>query len=152
MQARLEKGEADPNAQFVFTTRGGQFIRARMVPVLAATRMSASEIGDQGDRAESPRSDSPAKPRTAVGGFVMTLENSTHTFELDSTRDMLLQSLTEGSRAALANIRAAVETLTDYPACEQVHRDRFIQVIREEARNLSGKLDKTTSDLSLIHI
>lgn len=146
VQARLEKGEADPNAQFVFTTRGGQFIRARMVPVLAATRMSASEIGDQGDRAESPRSDSPAKPRTAVGGFVMTLENSTHTFELDSTRDMLLQSLTEGSRAALANIRAAVETLTDYPDCEQVHRDRFIQVIREEARNLSGKLDKTTSD------
>jgi len=75
----------------------------------------------------------------------MTLENITRVFELDS-RDMLLQSFTEGSRAALANIRAAVETLTDYPDCERAHRDRFIQVIGEEVRQLSGKLDKITAD------
>jgi len=134
VQARLEKSEADPNAQFVFTSRSGQFIRVRMAPVLATAGTTASDDGPS------------AKPQTAVSGFVMTLENITHTFELDSTRDMLLQSLTEGSRAALANIRAAVETLSDYPDCEPVHRDRFIQVIREEARNLSGKLDKTTAD------
>ena len=134
VQARLDKSEADPNAQFVFTSRSGQFIRARMAPVLAASGTTASD--------ETPS----VNLKAAVSGFVMTLDNITHTFELDSTRDMLLQSLTEGSRAALANIRAAVETLSDYPDCEPVHRDRFIRVIREEARNLSGKLDKTTAE------
>ena len=76
----------------------------------------------------------------------MTLEDITRAFELDTTRDMLLQSFTEGSRAALANIRAAVETLTHYPDCEPVHRDRFIQVIGEEVRKLSHQLDQTTAE------
>ena len=146
VRARLEKSETDPNAQFVFTTRAGQFIRARMAPVLAAPGAPASEVGETGERAGPTRPDSAANPPAAITGFIMTLENITQAFELDGTRDMLLQSLTEGSRAALANIRAAVETLTDYPDCEQIHRDRFIQVIREEARNLSGKLDKTAAD------
>ena len=76
----------------------------------------------------------------------MTLEDITRSFELDSTRDMLLQSFTEGSRAALANIRAAVETLTHYPDCEPIQRDRFIQIISEEVCNLSHKLDQTTAE------
>ncbi|MER2558987.1 MAG: exonuclease domain-containing protein [Candidatus Competibacter denitrificans] len=130
MRARLEKNEADPIAQFVFTTRTGEFIRVRMALVLGATKAASA----------------PADRQTDSDGFVMTLENITETFEVDTTRDMLLQSLTEGSRAALANIRAAVETLTAYPDCEPIHRDRFLQVIREEARMLSGKLDKTSLD------
>ncbi|MCK7582484.1 MAG: hypothetical protein MZV65_47480 [Chromatiales bacterium] len=81
-----------------------------------------------------------------ISGFVMTLEDITRAFELDSTRDMLLQSFTEGSRAALANIRAAVETLTHYPDCELIQRDRFLQVIGEEVCNLSHKLDQTTAE------
>ena len=96
MRARLEKNEADPIAQFVFTTRTGEFIRVRMALVLGATKAASA----------------PADGQTDSDGFVMTLENITETFEVDTTRDMLLQSLTEGSRAALANIRAAVETLT----------------------------------------
>ena len=129
MRARLEKNEGDPSAQFVFTTRTGEFIRVRMALVLGAAKAA-----------------DPADLQTDSGGFVMTLENITETFEVDTTRDMLLQSLTEGSRAALANIRAAVETLTTYPDCEPIHRDRFLQVIREEARALSGRLDKTSLD------
>lgn len=125
IQARLKKNDAELNSQFVITTPSGQLIRVRMAPVLSNA---------------AP----PANPAMTVSGFVMTLENITHTFDLDSTRDMLLQSFTEGSRAALANIRAAVETLMSYPNCEQ--RDRFIQVISEEVHALSGKLDQTTTD------
>lgn len=125
VRARLEKQEAEPNAQFVITTRAGQLVRVRMAPVLAAASPPA---------------------RTAMSGFVMTLEDITRAFELDSTRDMLLQSLTEGSRAALANIRAAVETLARYPDCEPVHRDRFIQIIGDEVRKLSHTLDQTTAE------
>ena len=127
LQSRLGKEEADPNAQFVITTRAGQFVRVRMAPVLAAAQPSP-------------------KYRTVMGGFVMTLENITRAFEVDTTRDMLLQSFTEGSRSALANIRAAVETLMHYPDCEMVHRDRFLQVIHEETCGLSNRLDQTTAE------
>ena len=127
LQSRLEKDEADPNAQFVITTRAGQFVRVRMAPVLAAAQPFPER-------------------RTAISGFIMTLENITRAFEVDTTRDMLLQSFTEGSRSALANIRAAVETLMHYPDCEIVHRDRFLQVIHEETCNLSAWLDQTTAE------
>ena len=127
IQVRLEKNEAGLNTQFVITARSGQLIRVRMAPVLTTPL-------------------APSSRRMDVSGFVMTLENITHIFELDTTRDMLLQSFTEGSRAALANIRAAVETLMSYPNCEPAQRDQFIQVISEEVRALSGKLDQTTAD------
>ncbi|HOW76754.1 MAG TPA: exonuclease domain-containing protein [Candidatus Competibacteraceae bacterium] len=127
LRSRLNKGEADPNAQFVITTRTGQFVRVRMAPVLATAQPSSAQ-------------------RTAISGFVMTLENITRAFEVDATRDMLLQSFTEGSRSTLANIRAAVETLMHYPDCEIVHRDRFLQVIHEETCNLSARLDQTTAE------
>ncbi len=76
----------------------------------------------------------------------MMLENITRSFERDVTRDQLLQSLTEASRASLASIRAAVETLTQYPDCKPHERDRFIRVIREEVSNLGRKLEQTTAD------
>jgi DNA polymerase-3 subunit epsilon len=146
VQHRLERSEADLNAQFVTTTRAGQLMRVQMAPVLAPgdspttapdTLAAARELGEpcSGVR-ETP----------SITGFVMTMENITRSFELDSTRDMLLQSFTEGSRASLANIRAAVETLADYPDCEAKQRDRFMRVIREEVGNLSAKLEKTTED------
>ncbi len=132
IETRLEKGETDPNAQFVFTNRSGQFIRVHMAPVLTAMPSSAQAGGPAG--------------QAAISGFVLTVENITRDFELDATRDMLLQSFTEGSRAALASIRAAVETLARYPDCAPADRDRFIQVISEEVSSLSGKLDKMTAD------
>lgn len=125
VRSRLDKNEADLNTQFVTTSRAGQLIRIQMAPVLAAGEKTARET---------------------IGGFVMTLDNITRAFELDTTRDMLLQGFTEGSRASLANIRAAVETLMEYPDCEQAERDRFIQVISDEVRVLSAKLEKTTAD------
>lgn len=122
---RLEKGETDPNAQFVFASLAGQFVRVNMAPILAA---------------------GPLAEPAAISGFVLTVENITQDFEFDATRDMLLQSFTEGSRASLAGIRAAVEMLTYYPDCEPAQRDRFIRIINEEVSLLSGKLHKLTAD------
>lgn len=127
VQTRLKKNEPDPNVRFVISTRAGQQVRVQLAPVLAAGRPSSGQQAD-------------------IGGFVMTLENITRTFDLDTTRDMLLQSFTEGSRAALASIRAAVETLMHYPDCERTQRDCFIQIIGEEARTLSARLDQLTAD------
>ncbi|MDG4554265.1 MAG: exonuclease domain-containing protein [Candidatus Competibacter sp.] len=125
--ARLAKDDPDPNVQFVISTRAEQLVRVQLAPVLAVGR---------------PASD----PGARIGGFVMTLENITRAFDLDTTRDMLLHSFTEGSRAALASIRAAVETLMHYPDCERAQRDCFIQIIGEETRKLSAKLHQLTVD------
>ncbi len=132
--ARLGKGETDPNAQFVFASLTGQFVRVNMAPILAAAPPQIG--GSAGQRTES----------TTISGFVLTVENITQDFEFDATRDMLLQSFTEGSRASLASIRAAVEMLTYYPHCEPAQRDRFIRIINEEVNMLSGKLHKLTAD------
>ena len=43
VESRLEKSEADLNAQFVTTTRAGQLIRVQMAPVLVAGGPSAGD-------------------------------------------------------------------------------------------------------------
>ena len=136
IETRLEKGETDPNARFVFTTPTGQFIRVHIAPVLTTPFSPVQSDGSPGQSA------GPA----AISGFVMTVENITRDFELDATRDMLLQSFTEGTRSALASIRAAVEMLASYPDCGPDHRDRFIQIINEEVGRLSDQLHQLTAD------
>jgi len=111
---RLEQGTPQPVARFV-TTRGGLLLRAQMAPVL----------GQQG----------------AVTGFVLILEDITRSVENISRRDQLLLQLTEGSRAALANLRAAAETMQQYPGMDAPRRERFFAVIGEEAQKLSRGLE-----------
>ncbi|MDV7394294.1 hypothetical protein RZS08_23130, partial [Arthrospira platensis SPKY1] len=121
VQQRLNRGAAHPTAQFVTTTRAGQLLRVQMAPVRAT--MAADEP------------DAPGR----LAGFVLMLENITRDFEQESARERLLLGLTEGSRAALANIKAAVEML-DYPDLEAAMRERFLAVVREEVDGLSERV------------
>lgn len=146
VQSRIEKSESDLITQFVTTTRAGQLVRVQMAPVLAAPASSRGDASGQTAADAACASGTAVEAVPVISGFVMMLDDITHSFEVETTRDMLLQSFTEGSRASLANIRAAVETLTDYPDCEPRQRERFIKVIGEEVRALSGKLDKATAD------
>ena len=126
IQAQLQKSNAAaPDAQFLITTRAGQLVRVHMAPVLAA-------IQPVSDRAPT------------ISGLVLMLENITHAFERDTARASLLQSFTEGSRAAIGNIRAAAETLASYP--DGNHRDQFLQVISEEACRLSIRIDRIAAE------
>jgi DNA polymerase-3 subunit epsilon len=79
---------------------------------------------------------------------VLLLDNITRNFESESKRDQLLQSLTEGSRASLGSIRAAVETLADYPDMEPAQREGFFNVVREEVRQMSQRLDQTVNSFA----
>jgi DNA polymerase-3 subunit epsilon len=76
---------------------------------------------------------------------VLTIENITRNFEREAERDQALQALTDGNRAALGNIRAAVETLLDSPDMEADIRERFTRVIADEAAAMSSALDDTMS-------
>ena len=118
IQQRRQRGVASPSAQFVTTTRAGQLLRAQMTAVTRAP--------DDGDGA-------------AITGFVLMLDNITREFEEESARDALLLALTEGSRASLASMQAAIDML-DLPDLEPAMRERFQTVIRDEIGAMGARL------------
>ena len=124
IRQRLGAGKA-ALANFITTLRGGQLLRVQMVPVLAA--------GEGGD---------------GMSGYVLTVENITRSIEQEARRDQVLHSLTEGSRAALGNIRAAVTNLIDYPDMEGELRERFLKIVGDEVSGMSQRLDQTMADFS----
>ncbi len=139
IQQRLRKGSAEPTANFITTTRGGQLLRAQMAPVLG--RGDTAQGGAEG--AAETEAINPIANELQVTGYVLTIENITRNFEREAQRDQALQSLTDGNRAALGNIRAAVETLLDSPEMDAEMRERFMRVISDEASAMSSRLDST---------
>ena len=119
IQHRLQRGVANPSAQFVTTTRAGQLLRVQMAPVRSAGAEPGREDG--------------------LNGFVLMLDNITSDFEQESARDRSLHGLTEASRASLGSMRAAVEVLDD-PGLDAPMRERFHGVIREEVHAMSERI------------
>lgn len=126
IQQRILRGAAEPSAQFVTATVAGQFLRVQMAPV----------------RAPSGATPEGVHPLT---GFVLMLDNITRDFEAEAARDRVLHILTERSRAALANMQAALDML-DYPDLEPAMRDRFLGVIRDETRALGQRISELEGD------
>ncbi|MBR0564913.1 DNA polymerase III subunit epsilon [Azoarcus sp. L1K30] len=125
---RLGREGAQPVANFVTTTRAGQLLRVQMAPVL-----SAAENDEARER--------------SLSGFILMLDNITRTFEKESRRDQMLHTLTEGNRAALANVRAAAEML-EYADLQGELRERFRAVIRDETQAMSRRLDQTANEFA----
>lgn len=111
-------------ANFITTTRGGQLLRIQMVPVL----------GGAGE--------------ASMSGYVLTVENITRSIEEEERRDRALHTLTQGSRSAIGNIRAAVANLIDYPDMEPELRQRFLHVIDDEVAKRSQVIDQTMNQFS----
>jgi DNA polymerase-3 subunit epsilon len=131
VQQRLLRGVANPSAQFVTSTHGGQLLRAQMAPVRAiAAAPGEVAAGDA--------------PPAALSGFVLMLDNITRDFADESLRDQLLHGLTEGSRASLGNLQAAVEML-DFDDVDAETRERFHAVIRDEVRAMSQRIQSLAS-------
>jgi DNA polymerase-3 subunit epsilon len=81
----------------------------------------------------------PGDSNGTLGGFVLLLDNITRDYERDAAQDTLLIGLTEGQRASLGNLQAAVEILDD-PALEPAARERFLRVVRDEAGRMAAQL------------
>jgi DNA polymerase-3 subunit epsilon len=128
---RLRQGVRGPIANFVTTTPAGHLVRVQLAPVLGSAAVAAPEDVVEG-----------------IAGFVLLLDNITRRIETGSRRDQLLQTLTQGTRASLANMRAAVETIASFPDMDQDKRDRFIGIISDEAEQLSGRLDQTVGEFA----
>ena len=119
IQNRLQRGAASPIAQFITSTQAGQLLRVQMAPVRAV---------DTND----------------ITGFVMMFDNITRDFEADAEKDRLLFTLTEGSRAAIANAQAAIEVL-EYPDIEPDMRERLFAVVRDEIHGLGKRIAEMQS-------
>ena len=124
IQQRAQAGVANPSAQFVTSTRGGQLLRVQMAAVRQAT----------------------GGPDAALSGFVLMLDDITRDFEQEALRDQLLLGLTEGSRASLGNLQAAVEML-ELPDLEATMRERFQRVVRDEVATMIARVQTLAADL-----
>ena len=121
IRQRLARGANHPAAQFVTTTRGGQLLRAQMAPVRSGSEADAE-----------------------LSGFVLMLDNITRDFADESQRDRLLQQFAEGHRASLGNLQAALEML-EYPDLDDATHERFLGVIRDEARGMAARVNELAS-------
>lgn len=117
---RLTQGESSVVASFVTSIPSGQLVRVQMAPV-------RSHSGTQ-------------------TGFVLTLQDITAEIESGARRDALLQALTEGSRPALASIRAAVETMSAFPDMDEAQKSAFVGIINEEAGRLGTRLEQAVKE------
>jgi DNA polymerase-3 subunit epsilon len=127
VQQRLQRGAAQPSAQFVTSSRAGQLLRVQMAPVR----------------------DPSAAPEDAaqLSGFVLMLQNITREFEDDSERDRLLHGLTEGSRSSLGSLQAAVDML-ELPDLDAPARERFLTVVRDEVRSMAARVQSLAASAS----
>ena len=125
---QLRRDIESPVANFVTTAPAGQLVRVQIAPVLGSATDATAEITPDG-----------------MTGFVLILDNITRRIETGNRRDLLLQTLTQGTRASLASMRAAVETIASFPDMDKEAQNRFIG---KEAQRLSSKLDQTVDEFA----
>ena len=168
IQQRLRRGATQAQANFVTTTRAGQLLRVQMAPVLslAAPALAAAAEGEtaggqgaeQGDAgvvgaadetlpATAAAAAAEGAPERTLTGFILMLDNITRNFETESRRDQMLHNLTEGSRASLANVRAAADML-EFEDLPDEMRMRFRKVVRDEVQSMSQRLDQTANEFA----
>ena len=128
---RMRQEARSPVASFVTTAPAGQLVRVQIAPVLGADADGTTDGTPDG-----------------ITGFVLILDNITRRIETGSRRDTLLQTLTQGTRASLASVRAAVETVASFPEMENEARSRFIGIIGEEAQRMSAGLDQAAVEFA----
>jgi DNA polymerase-3 subunit epsilon len=111
---RIQGGGSAP-AHEATMLRDGQLLQVRLAPVR----------GSEGE----------------VTGFVLVLEDLTSRLHTSDRRDVLLRDLIETTRASLASIRAAIETVLDYPDMDPQQRSQFLEIVREESQRLGSQVE-----------
>ncbi len=121
----VESMERQQGAHFVTATAAGRLLRVQAAPVRGTGPGDAS-----------------------LGGYVLLISDVTEAIDVAAGQVALFQNLVEGTRGALANIRAAIETLVEHAEMDSARRARFTGIIRDEAVRLSDRLHAITADVS----
>lgn len=80
-----------------------------------------------------------------ITGYVVTLSDATGELKALGQRDALLREATEGFCGPIANLRAALETLSDHPDLSPEDQAAFQQAMTESSATLSDRLEKVTA-------
>ena len=131
-EGRHVNHEHGTTAQFVGATTDGR--------ILLEGRMSAI-LQDPDPASDEP----PAITGPIITGYVLTLSDATSELAALGQRDALLREATEGFRAPIANLRAAVETLYDAPDLGPGDRAAFESAMMESCDSLSRRLEQVTA-------
>jgi DNA polymerase-3 subunit epsilon len=123
--------DAGTSAHLATALRGEQFLQVHIAPVRSGapvrSAVRSAESGAHG-------------PDRSITGFVMVLDDLTARLRAAGRHAALLRELTEGTRASLGSIRAAIETVVDYPDMEAEQRRQFVEIVREESERLGEAL------------
>ena len=121
----LDRIREGATAHVATALRDGQLLQVRLAPVHGADR--------------------------TLTGFVLVLEDETGRVANSARRDALLRELSEGTRASLGSIRAAVENVLDSPEMEPEERRAFLEVVRDEAERLGDRVERWVAE-SIPHL
>ncbi len=117
----------------------------------AVERLRAASPAQDGAgpvRVASPRPDGRVLRASVAGvragdgdlvGLVVVLDDLTALALAEQERDRFLRDASRATRSHVANIRAAIETVLDYPDMDAAERDRFLRVVEAEARELGDR-------------
>ncbi|MEZ4705971.1 MAG: exonuclease domain-containing protein [Caldilineaceae bacterium] len=109
----------DIQARFVATAANGRLIRVRMAPI--------------------------ADAEGSMNGFVLAFDDVTHEIARSDRQQSDFQHLQQRLRGGLANIRAAIETVTQHPDMPFVQLQQFHQVIQDEVLALSSRIGESAA-------
>ncbi len=122
LPAAPPSGRPEVSAPFVCgSLQGGQLLEGRLSLV-------PSDAGPEGANLDS-------------GGFVLSLTDVTDEIGRQGQLDEVLSAATEGLRRPLANLRAAAESMADFPQMPTAQRHAFERVILEEGADMSERLE-----------
>lgn len=79
-------------------------------------------------------------------GFVLVLEDLTREVRAGDERERQVRQLAESARASLASIRAATESLLDFPDLTDTERRRFLEIVHEETGRLTDRVDAAATE------
>ncbi|MGE5524291.1 MAG: exonuclease domain-containing protein [Rhodospirillaceae bacterium] len=114
VEEQLRRGASRPVVHFVSTTPTGDLLRTQLAPI----RNLCGELE----------------------GYLLTFTEAGRELAFADRQEVLLQSLAESGRAALANVSTAAEAMDQ--AADSRQRAAFLSVIREETDGLARRLDQ----------
>ncbi len=119
IDGKLRKNEPDTVSYFVVPGADNRLLRAEAVPVIAHGRQ--------------------------LSGLILIFYDITRLVETDSDLNLALQAATRGIRASLAGIRAAIETIIEYPQMDIDRLEKLRQIIHRESITMGELLESNLS-------
>jgi len=113
---KLEQGTSGAASYFVTVSQAGGHLRTEMVPVLNHERLFT--------------------------GFILIFSDITAQLETDNQASLMLQSLSGGIRTPLAGVRAAVETMMEFPDMAPLVIQEFTRIIYHESLKIGRVLSQ----------